>query len=211
MIRTITTKDPFGSPTRMSRHVVSAIGDLQHFLDGTTAGMLAITRILISRFCGRVVCYRCSSSRRPIPVNRVVQNPFFSESDDPSNPGLHRVCDTCVPLVQQLSHSPPRMYESSESVASISIPSSTGPHHLYDAQSSMRSDVEDSFLIECPVCHLDLRQFSDDDAQAAHVVSCLEDHSASPSFNGGSRHLGMCILTIETDTSKSTSYRKEVP
>jgi hypothetical protein len=56
------------------------------------------------------------------------------------------------------------------------------------------TETDDRQLVECPVCRVDLRQFGDEDVQAIHVATCLEGHSTSPTFNGGSRHLGM--LTI---------------
>jgi hypothetical protein len=53
------------------------------------------------------------------------------------------------------------------------------------------TEMDDRNLVECPVCRADLSQFGDEDLQAVHVATCLEGHSTSPTFNGGSRHLGM--------------------
>lgn len=60
------------------------------------------------------------------------------------------------------------------------------------------SELDDRFLIECPVCRTDLRQFGDDDMQAIHVATCLEGHSTSPSFSGSSRHLGTHLPIISS-------------
>ena len=62
---------------------------------------------------------------------------------------------------------------------------------IVDTQDATGSELDDRFLIECPVCRSDLRVFGDDDLQAIHVASCLEGHTTSPSFSGGSRHLGI--------------------
>lgn len=62
---------------------------------------------------------------------------------------------------------------------------------LPETQDSTGSEQDDRFLTECPVCRADLRVFGDEDLQAVHVATCLEGQSTSPSFSGGSRHLGI--------------------
>ena len=88
---------------------------------------------------------------------------------------------------------------SSPSVGSLSIPSSgPAPTQTPETLDSRGSELDDRFLIECPVCRTDLRLFGDEDIQAIHVATCLEGHTASPSFSGGSRHLGISpgIITM---------------
>ena len=144
---------------------------------------------LNERFCGRVVCYRCSASRHALPRDRIVHNPFNGSSDT-SESQLHRVCDTCVPDVLGLAApiSDLLIPGTSGEPLSISQPAVTA---RIDAQDPAGSEIDDRFLVECPVCRTDLRIFGDDDLQAIHVATCLEGHSTSPSFSGGSRHLGI--------------------
>lgn len=145
---------------------------------------------LNDRFCGRVVCYRCSASRHAIPQDRIVHNPFNGNDDTFDEPRLHRVCDTCVPRVVGLAAAIPESSVSSALLEAVSISQSVIGSQI-ETQDSAGSEVDDRFLIECPVCRTDLRMFGDDDLQAIHVATCLEDHSMSPSFSGGSRHLGI--------------------
>jgi len=148
------------------------------------------------------VCYRCSASRHPLPQERIVPNPFATGSDDGLEyPRLHRVCDTCVPVVMSLETGEAEVSPSSPSVGSLSIPSSgPAPTQTPETLDSRGSELDDRFLIECPVCRTDLRLFGDEDIQAIHVATCLEGHTASPSFSGGSRHLGITprIITMLT-------------
>jgi hypothetical protein len=145
-----------------------------------------------------VVCYRCSASRHAIPRHLVVENPVSVHSDV-DEPRLRRVCDSCVPRVITLSIS------GSESPTTTTMtvpPASVATEMAIGTPAS--SEVDDAFLIECPVCRLDLRDFGDEDLQAIHVATCLEGHGTSPSFSGGSRHLG----TLSSTTSPLTSvYR----
>lgn len=103
------------------------------------------------------------------------------------------MCDICVPVLQQLaasgsSREPPR-----SAVPSITIPTVADmPQTLGTANPEM----DDRHLVECPVCRADLRQFGDEDLQAIHVATCLEGHSMSPTFNGGSRHLGISTFLL---------------
>lgn len=137
-----------------------------------------------------MVCYRCSASRHFIPSDRVVLNPYLHPAEDPHE-SLHRVCDSCIPALQHLATSVPDPGPSVGSVGSLTIPA---PVELSQNLGSNPSEPDDRNLVECPVCRADLRQFGDEDFQAIHVATCLEGHSTSPTFNGGSRHLGMCPL-----------------
>jgi hypothetical protein len=84
--------------------------------------------------------------------------------------------------------------------------------HTFETHDSIGSELDDRFLIECPVCRSDLRLFGDEDLQAIHVATCLEGHTASPSFTGGSRHLGIDpFLALHADRySVSSADRKSI-
>jgi hypothetical protein len=134
------------------------------------------------RYCGRVVCYRCSASRHLIPSERIVRNPFYGEYADDTEPRLHRVCDTCLPELERMIPTEPTSSEPNGSIT-------TSPSQpIAEIPQIPTSDFDDRFLVECPVCRTDLRQFGDEDLQAIHVASCLEGQSSSP-FTGGSRHV----------------------
>jgi hypothetical protein len=141
-----------------------------------------------------VVCYRCSASRHAIPSDRLVRNPVFSADETFELPRLHRVCNGCVPVLLGAAASPSASGTVDTSVPSSITPSSGGVLLHNETRGSTNRDIDDRFLIECPVCRTDLRQFGDDDVQAIHVANCLEGQSSSP-FSGGSRHLGMTIHT----------------
>jgi hypothetical protein len=125
-----------------------------------------------------------------LPRDRIVHNPFDG-SNDTSEPQLHRVCDTCVPIVLGLAAPVSDRLIPSTSGESLSISQPTVTTPGIDIQDSAGSEIDDRFLVECPVCRTDLRMFGDDDLQAIHVATCLEGHSTSPSFSGGFRHLGI--------------------
>ena len=144
----------------------------------------------VYRFCGRVVCYQCSASRHPIPPERIVQNPYDHVLANLVEPGPQRVCDTCIPVLRELSATSSHTRQLSNAIVSTVTPLTPEPPRNMQTQELTSSELDDRFLIECPVCRKDLRQFGDDDMQAIHVATCLEGHSTSPSFNGGSRHLG---------------------
>jgi hypothetical protein len=114
----------------------------------------------------------------------VIENPT-AVADDIEEPQLRRVCDTCIPQVLRLSN--PRM--DSPPTPPTDVPPPSVSTEIYTGNPAT-SEINDMFLIECPVCRMDLRAFGDEDLQAIHVATCLEDHGTSPSFSGGSRHLG---------------------
>ena len=184
-----------GSLTKVSLRADFVIDNLQPLFGVTIVGMCSHRLVfakIVYRFCGRVVCYRCSASRHPIPQERVVANPFWNGSDDGlESPQLHRVCDTCVPVLLALAAPEPEVSSSSGSFGSLGVPSS-GARQITTSEprDSRVSELDSHFLIECPVCRTDLRLFDDEDLQAIHVATCLEGHSTSPSFNSGSRHVG---------------------
>ena len=95
----------------------------------------------------------------------------------------------CVPRVLRLIAPVPERPIPSSSVEPLNI----GPSAVQtvDTHDAISSQLDDRFLVECPVCRTDLRAFGDDDLQAIHVATCLEGHTTSPSFSGGSRHLGI--------------------
>jgi hypothetical protein len=95
----------------------------------------------------------------------------------------------CVPRVLNLTAPVPDRTIPSSLVEPLNITPSA--IQLVDAQVTTSSELDDGFLIECPVCRTDLRTFGDDDLQAIHVATCLEGHTTSLSFGGGSRHLGI--------------------
>lgn len=82
----------------------------------------------------------------------------------------------------------------SPTTATVTVPPTSVAAEISDGNTA-GSELGDMFLIECPVCRIDLRSFGDEDLQAIHVATCLEGHDTSPSFSGGSRHLG--TLAIE--------------
>lgn len=135
------------------------------------------------------MCYRCSSSRRAIPQDRVIRNPIDDDSVDYTQPQVHRVCDICVPILEELASSASPNASPASSVATTmpTPPSIDTTEH----PESRSFEMDDTFLIECPVCRSDLRVFVDEELQALHVATCLEELSASPSFAGSSRHLGI--------------------
>ena len=94
-----------------------------------------------------------------------------------------------------------------ESEVNGSINSLTAATQILEISEANSFEYDDRFLIECPVCRTDLRQFGDEDLQAIHVASCLEGHSTSPSFTGGSRHLGSFSHNL-TNPSLSITRRK---
>lgn len=155
------------------------------------------------------MCYRCSASRHFIPSDRVVLNPHLHIAED-LHESLHRVCDSCIPALQHLATSVPDPGPSVGSVSSIIIPAPAEPSQN---TGSNFSEADDRNLVECPVCRADLCQFGDEDLQAIHVATCLEGHSTSPTFNGGSRHLGMFPFFPQLSLiliHQFTGYRKEV-
>lgn len=167
--------------------------------DGIIVGMTRSERTMLNkRFCGRVICYRCSASRHPIPPERVVQNPFTDSYERVERTRLHRVCDTCAPIVRGLATAEtdncPR---SSSTIFTVTSPPMSRAAQVLDIHDPTASDLDDIFLIECPVCRTDLRVFEDDDLQAVHVATCLEGQSTSPSFGQGERHLGNHLSIIE--------------
>ena len=98
----------------------------------------------------------------------------------------------CVPRVLRLTAPVPERPIPSSSVEPLNI----APPTIQNVGDATSSELDDRFLIECPVCRTDLRAFGDDDLQAIHVATCLEGHTTSPSFSGGSRHLGIDPLTL---------------
>ena len=141
-----------------------------------------------------------------------MRNPFYGEYSDDLEPQPHRVCDTCVPELERTLQEPPLSEPNGSITQSPSQPVAEIPQ-------SWSSDLDDRFLIECPVCRTDLRQFGDEDLQAVHVASCLEGHSSSPSFTGGSRYvvyrlqegsplIGMeCVICFEEFQVRSLQER----
>ena len=109
--------------------------------------------------------------------------------DDVEELPLRRVCDSCVPQLLTLSISSPE----SPNTTTVTVPPSNVSMDV-SFENNAIPEVDDTFLIECPVCRTDLRAFGDEDLQAIHVATCLEGHGTSPSFSGGSRHLGMSRL-----------------
>jgi hypothetical protein len=95
----------------------------------------------------------------------------------------------CVPSVLRLTALVPERPIPDSSAEPLNIASSA--IQIIDTQDTTSSELDDRFLIECPVCRTDLRAFGDDDLQAIHVATCLEGRTTSPSFGGGSRHLGI--------------------
>ena len=178
-----------GNQTKPYTHAGCAIVvSLLFFVDIIAGKIKRKYMFLNRRFCGRVVCYRCSASRYSIPRDRIVQNPFSVNDDIFEHAQLHRVCDRCVPHVLRLTASLSERPIAGPSVGAVSIvPSAV---EVADSQGTPGSELDDAFLLECPVCRTDLRLFGDDDLQAIHVATCLEGHSTSPPFSGGSRHLG---------------------
>jgi hypothetical protein len=108
---------------------------------------------------------------------------MYGEMADDSESNLHRVCDQCVPELERTIPQEPTLAE----VLGAIHRSPSQP--IIDRIDATNSEYDDRFLIECPVCRTDLRQFGDEDLQAIHVASCLEGHATSPSFTGGSRHI----------------------
>jgi hypothetical protein len=199
-----------GSLTKAFWLAVFAIDDSLLSCDDIIAGTRDRSTILNYRFCGKVVCYRCSANRCSIPQERLIRNPFDDSIESLVHPQLHRVCDLCVPVLEGLATASAHTQTLSNAVGAMIIPSSAGSTAL---QESTGSEVDDAFLVECPVCRTDLRMFGDDDLQAIHVATCLEGHSSSPSFAGGSRHLGIHsepIFSIGLANFKYTACRKEV-
>jgi FYVE zinc finger len=125
------------------------------------------------RYCGRVVCHRCSGNLERIPPERVVRNPFVAEQTGGYT--VHRVCDSCVSVLRQPAPQQTMLVVETTPAQQIQVP---------------QLQEDDRYLIECPVCRTDLRQFGDEELQAIHVATCLEEHTVSRSFSGGSRHLG---------------------
>jgi len=206
--------EQLGNQTKVYLHVDCVIDASLLFSDATTAGICFLSTELfymfiglISRYCGRVVCYRCSASRREIPQDRVVQSPWSDYEDAFEQPRLHRVCDTCAPILQGVataavtqSTSPTSTTRSvpipssntSTSATTLAAPQAVAAEEIdNDVPETIPPELDDYFLLECPVCRADLRLLGDEDLQAVHVASCLESHSSgqSLSFSGGSRHL----------------------
>jgi len=132
-----------------------------------------------------------------------VRNPNYVEMLDETELTLHRVCDHCVPELERRM----TQEEVPESEVNGSINSLTAATQILEISEANSFEYDDRFLIECPVCRTDLRQFGDEDLQAIHVASCLEGHSTSPSFTGGSRHLGSFSHNL-TNPSLSITRRK---
>ncbi|ORZ15666.1 hypothetical protein BCR42DRAFT_451619 [Absidia repens] len=158
------------------------------------------------RRCGQIVCDRCSSHRVRLPVEEIIEDPLISTSHYPMialNP--QRVCESCIRIpIKAIEPTNTSRYSSQNNSSNDYSGNSTTigfGHRLLRPMNMERTNSQQSFMTECPVCGTGLLGMGKQ-RQENHLNQCL---------NAGSPTVHPPRYIIYTLTEGTTQLGDECP